>query len=226
MSNSTRSASSSSPTTQMPASFIIAKRLRQAADHGHRHVLDRTGGGLGDRGRDVHRAMPWQHDAVDAGTVAAAQQRAEVARIGDTVDRDQERHAAGRPLDERGEVGLGHAVGVGDDALRRLGARGRLESLARHVLHGHPLGLGDLDDVGHDLVVVEVDATQISRTRRLPAINSSRTAWRPSTCSPPSVLSTLRGGSPVGVTRPVRPAPRDENCLGPPARDRSPPLRF
>ena len=56
-------------------------------------------------------------------------------------------------------------------------------------------------------------ATQISCTLRLPAISSSRTAWRPSTCSPPSVLLRLaRSARRVGVTRPVRPAPRDANC--------------
>ncbi len=52
--------------------------------------------------------------------------------------------------------------------------------------------------------------THTSWTRRLPAMSSSRTACRPSTCSPPSGLSTGRlRSSPGAAMRPVRPAPRD-----------------
>jgi hypothetical protein len=47
-------------------------------------------------------------------------------------------------------------------------------------------------------------------------MSNSRTAWRPSICSPPSVFSGFFAGAPVGDTLPVRPAPCDENCRAPP----------
>src|SRR5688572_22408636 len=64
-----------------------------------------------------------------------------------------------------------------------------------------------------------------SCTRRRWASSNSRTAWRPSTCSPPRPLSTLRGGaSPARRTGPVRPAPRLAGFVDPrrPAAARPP----
>ena len=70
------------------------QRCGQTADERHRHVLDGAGGGLGRRSGVMCTAR-WRGSTTpcDAGAVAAAQQRTEVARIGDAVDGDQERGA-------------------------------------------------------------------------------------------------------------------------------------
>ena len=93
-SNSDRSAASSRPTTQMPASRQRAERGRQPGHDGDRHVLDGPRRGLGDGRRDVHGTMAWHHHAVDPGAVAAADDGAQVAGIGDPVDGDEERRPA------------------------------------------------------------------------------------------------------------------------------------
>ena len=104
-----------------------AERGRQPADERHRHVLDRAGRRLGHRRRDVHRPVPRQQHPVDTGAVAVAHDRAEVARVGDAVDGDEERRRARAAADQLGEVGLGQRGGEGDHALRapRCGPRRR-----------------------------------------------------------------------------------------------------
>ena len=55
---------------------------RAAADQGDGHVLDGAGGGLGGGRGDVHGAVPRQDHARRAGSLGAAQDRTEVARVG------------------------------------------------------------------------------------------------------------------------------------------------
>ena len=101
----------------------------QAAHRGHRQVLDGAGRGLGDRGRDVHGPVLGQDHAGHAGALGGAQQRAEVAGVGDAVAAQQERRRL-RPLRRTirsSSVSLGERLGEGDDALRGVGAGGGVE---------------------------------------------------------------------------------------------------
>ena len=78
----------------------------------------------------MHGAVSGQNHAIDAGAVAATQQRAEVARIGDTVDSYQEWCAPGAALDELGELGLGKRRSEGNDTLGGLATRNGFELAA------------------------------------------------------------------------------------------------
>ena len=60
-------------------------------------MLDRTRSGFGNGGGDMNRAMAGQHDTVNPGAIAATQQRAEIAGVGDAVDGDQERRPTTGP---------------------------------------------------------------------------------------------------------------------------------
>jgi hypothetical protein len=95
--------------------------------------------------------MPRQHDAVDAGAVAAAQDRAEVSGVGDSVDGDEERGAARAALDHLREVGFDQGRSEGDDTLRRLTASLCLEALAIDLLHRGAHAASDVDDVSDDV---------------------------------------------------------------------------
>ena len=106
-----------------PASRRRARAVGQPADHGDRQVLDGAGRRLGDRRGDVDGPVPGQDDAGHAGALGRAQEGAEVARVGDAVERHEER----RPCRRRAasqvvEVGLGQRCGEGEHALGRVGA--------------------------------------------------------------------------------------------------------
>jgi hypothetical protein len=59
-------------------------------DAGDGDVLAGPGAGLGDDAGDGRGAALGQDDAVDAGAVGGAQQRAEVVRVFDAVEREEE----------------------------------------------------------------------------------------------------------------------------------------
>ena len=170
MSNSDRSAASSRPTTQMPCSLSWVSVAGQTADERDRHVLDRAGRRLRHGRRDVHRAMSRQEDPVDAGAVAVADDRAEVARIGDAIDRDEERLASLPAPEQFGEVSLLETHREGDDALRRLALGAGLELRASDRRHRHPVCLGQFEDVGDGFVVEQFrrqpDLVDLARSRR------------------------------------------------------------
>jgi hypothetical protein len=105
---------------------------------------------------DVHCAVSGQNDAIDASAVAATQECAEVARVGDTVDSYQEWSAPGAALYKVGEVGLGKRGGEGNDALGRLATRNGFELAAVDLEQLHPLVTGELHDVTDYFVFVEV----------------------------------------------------------------------
>ena len=116
-----------------------------------RQVLDRAGRGLGDDRRDAGRAVPRDHEAVRPGALARARDGAEVARVGDAVERDDERVAGARAARRRRRTGTDRtsattpwwsgrsasavdAVGDGDATCARpelLDPRHRLGGLAR-----------------------------------------------------------------------------------------------
>ena len=112
-------------------------------------MLDRPGGHLGDRGREVGGAVPGQDDAGHAGALGAAQQRAEVPRIGDAGDDEQERrHTAGAGRTEVVERHRLDRLGPGEHALRRVRAGFGVEPAAGDRLHPHPPADGErLDPV-------------------------------------------------------------------------------
>ena len=94
----------------------------QAADHRHRHVLDRSGRRLGGRRGDVDGSMAGQDRPGHAGALGRPQDGAEVAGIGDPVQRHEERGRAAPRGDEVVEVDLGQRRGQGQHALGRLAA--------------------------------------------------------------------------------------------------------
>ena len=158
---------------------------REAADDGEREVLDGPGRRLRDGGGDVHRPVAGQHDPGDAGALGGAQKRAEVAGVGDAVDDHQERWpAAGRPVarssssaSSSGAAFASTPCGASQRAsaknLPRLTWRTGTRSASASSTMSSSTSAGSCSASSHT-----------SRTLRRPANRSSRTAWRPSTCSP------------------------------------------
>ena len=216
MSNSVRSAASSSPTTQIPSSRSRASVAGSPRNEGDRHVLDGAGRRLGDGRRDVHGPVAREEHPVDAGAVAVADDRPEVARIGDAVDGDQERRAPGTPLDEVGELGLRQRRGEGDDALRRLAARLGVELRPSDVGDRHPVGMGQGDDVGDAVVGRAVVTDQLRRDPHLVDLAPSGDQQLADGLASLDLLAAETLGSPLAgwgspasrLIGPVRPAPR------------------
>ena len=160
--------------------------------------------------------MAGQHHAGDAGALGAAQQGTHVVGIGDAVEDEQERrHPAPGPAQRRrARPPRGAGRAPGPPGGRRCAPP--LSSLApghEHEPHA-PTGrqssrcrrcCGDGS---------RSSAIHTSRTGRRPAASSSRTAWRPSTWSPPSPCRRPARGA-AG-----RPAP-SRRGRGAPARARA-----
>ncbi len=138
-------------------------------------------------GRQTGGAVPADHQAGRAGADGGADHGPQVVRVGDAVENHEERHRR-RPARSRGgrssaSSGKGSARastpwGASDVAMASSWGR---ETHRRR----HPAGAGPIQDLGQRTSSVVPSATTSWWVRRRPARNSSRTAWRPSTCSPP-----------------------------------------
>jgi len=69
----------------------VGKRAREIVDRAQQQVLDRAGGRLDRRGAQRRLAPSREHDAVHAGRLRTAQQRAEVLGILERVEHEDER---------------------------------------------------------------------------------------------------------------------------------------
>lgn len=101
------------------SSLQIAERARQVGHPRDPEVLDRSSRGLFHRRRHSNRAMQRNHDPIRPDRVGASKQRAEVLRIFERVEGQEQRQSGSLPsgLDQifQGLVAvLGH---LGDDAL-------------------------------------------------------------------------------------------------------------
>ena len=109
------------------AFFICSERADEVGDAGDADVLGGAGGGLGDGRRDGGGAALGQEDAVDAGAVGGAEQRAEVVRVFNAVEGEEEAVAAGSLARAAGEqvfeVEEGALADEGDGSLVGVGAR-------------------------------------------------------------------------------------------------------
>ncbi len=108
-----------------------AKQLGEVRRHRDADMLDGAGRGLRHDRRDPRRAVARQHQAVRARAVAGAHDRAEVARVGDAVEHDDERVLARQQLE-------------GVDVRVRIGQRGeslmiRTAREGRDCIHGADL---------------------------------------------------------------------------------------
>ena len=68
----------------------LAHRSREVGHRADRHVLEAAGGGLGERAGEFGRVPLGRHQRVDGEGGAGAQDRADVVRIGDLVEHDDE----------------------------------------------------------------------------------------------------------------------------------------
>ena len=155
-------------------------------------------------GRDVDGPVAGQHDAGDARRTrpsAAAAPRLPGSVTPSTATRNGGA-AVGRASTQVVEVGLGQRRGAGDDALGRLGAGRGVELGAADLLHRHPevaRPARRCRRAGRRVAPSSPAATSTSRTWRRPASSSSRTAWRPSTCSPPRPVGPRAPAAALGL---------------------------
>src|SRR6266542_664682 len=122
----------------------------EVGDLGHGHVLERAGGGLHGRGGQRGAAVAGQDDPVAAGGLGAADQRAEVVRVLDAVEGQEERRlgAAERDGQQLVEPDRFELRDDGGNTLVGAGLGMGVQERARHCLHGHAVGGGQLQQVG------------------------------------------------------------------------------
>src|SRR5438067_8772724 len=115
----------------------LLERSGEVRHAGHRKVLQRSCRGLGHRGRDAGGAIPGHHHAVRPERMRAADQRAQVLRVGDAVEDEQERRA-GMAREDVLELGVLELRQLGADALVHAGAGAVSEISLRDVLDPDP----------------------------------------------------------------------------------------
>ena len=74
------------------ALFHFLERSREVGDGDIGHRFSRTGRDLHHRRVETHRAIFWRDDSVYAGSVSRAQACAQVVRIGDAVQYENQGH--------------------------------------------------------------------------------------------------------------------------------------
>lgn len=108
-------------------------------------------------GGDVHRSVLGQDHPGDAGALGRAQQRAQVAGVGDAIAQQQERRrGAGAGPEQVVERDVGQGAGERDHALGRVGAGDGVELAPTHHLHQDARLTGQLADVVEHRRGVEV----------------------------------------------------------------------
>ena len=100
--------------------------------------------------------MSRKDDAVHTRTVATTQQRAQVARVGHTVDGHQERSLARPTLQQRVDGHRRNRIGVRQHALGSLTARGVFQLLTTDLHHQHAIRARQIADVLHHVALVQV----------------------------------------------------------------------
>ena len=166
-----------------------------------------TAGGVSERG-----AVPWARSRRSRPRPGHPQHRAEVAGVGHAVERDEEGRRVGEQLVEVGRRPPARP-GRARPGARRCGLRprGGPRSTCRTRT---PARRGEPFDVVEALVVV--DARR--RSRRCAPVagrpsSSSRTAGRPSTCSPPSPADRGFAAPRPRAGRPPARAPRSSRAV-------------
>ena len=109
---------------------------RDVDDVGDRHMMHRAGRRLGRRAVERRRAPRLPHHARRAGRIDRPQDRADVLRILDAVEHDDQRRIAARRRARSASVASGSAAHVGDDAL--VHAVARVASSASRVTCARP----------------------------------------------------------------------------------------
>ena len=102
----------------------VAQEVREVAHARDRQVLDGARRGLADGRRDLRGAALGDHDAGRAGALGGAADRAEVLRVLDLVERDEQRVGPARAARRR-RVGVGARVGADPLMGARAAARAR-----------------------------------------------------------------------------------------------------
>ena len=194
------------------------QRRRQARHEGDRDVLDGAGRRLGDGRRDVRR----RGGAARArrATPAPSQLRMIAPRLPGSVTPSIATRNGGRPGRRFTRSASSASGSWAANAMTPCGAslRALWSTLPRATwatgtrLAAASATMSATPSSGVPSAPTSSVDSQISETRRRPAISSSRTAWRPSTCSPPRPLAPFAGcgsaAAPSRRTAPVRPAPR------------------
>ena len=149
----------------------LAERSRQVGDHEVRHRLGSAARDLGDGRVDADGVVLRRDHGVRAGAVGDAQAGAEVVRVGDAVEDEDERRLAARfgrleRVVER--VAARDRLDDRDDALVAVVAGETAQALVVAVDEAHLGGFGTRDELAHALVApagVDVDFDDRARRR-------------------------------------------------------------
>ena len=170
-------ASPARPTVQTPALLQLLERARDVDDLRDLHVRHRAGRRLRRRAVERRRVPRLPHDAVGAGRIDGPQDRADVVRILDAVEHDDQRRA-GRRLDQiRDVVRVARPRTSRDHALVHAAARSRSSSAVATRRTGTPCALGRVAPDRATRPPARVADAQLAVTR--PARSASSTGLMP-----------------------------------------------
>lgn len=161
----------------------------------------------------MRRPVAGQNHAVHTCALCGAQHRAQVARVGHRIQRQQKRgtgaDAGGAPTATQGQQLLQlqrfQLGSQGHHALARLGEAAPIERLAPEFGHGHPLFPSELSDVVDDRRRIEV--LRQEHLANLPGTGQQQFADRLATLhliAAQSITGTRRTGATPTVARASR----------------------
>ena len=148
------------------AFFQLVQRARDVGDARDRQMLRGPGGSFDHGARQPDGAAFGNDDAVGAGAVGGANQRAQVVRVFHAVEHDQEAVLAVALLQQRVHVGILLAAGDGDDALVGVGVGGAVKLLARQEADLHAAGAAVVDQALHPLVMALAGDAHVIKAAR------------------------------------------------------------
>ena len=150
------------------AFFQLVQRARDVGDARDRQMLGRSRRSLHRGARQSRGAPLGNDDAVGAGAIGGANERAQVVRVFHAVEHDQEAVLAVALFEQRVHVGVLLAAGDGDDALMGVGVGGAIELLARQEADLHSAGAAVVNQALHPLIMPlarDADVLEAARAR-------------------------------------------------------------
>ncbi len=150
------------------ALFQFVQRARDVGNARDRQMLRRARRSLnGGAGQSGSTALG-NDDAVCARAVGSANQRAQIVRVFDAIEHDQEAVLAVALLQQGVHICVLLAAGDGDDALVRVGVGGAVELLARQEAYLHSAGAAMVNQALHPFVMPlarDADVFEAARAR-------------------------------------------------------------
>ena len=131
--------------------FQFLHRPRDVDHLGDPHVRESTSRRLRGRTTQRRRSPRLKHHAINTGRIGCSQDRADIVRILDAIEHDDERSPV-RAAHQLRDAVLGAFLDVGNDSLMNTAARLPLQDIPWNLTHGHTVVGRERDELAHPII--------------------------------------------------------------------------